>query len=175
MNSAQCKTFLRTGLFAAALFFVLPALAQVSIGIRIGPPPAPRVVHFRPASPGPDFFWVEGYWYPVGNRYRWHEGYWARPPYVGARWIAARHDGERFFEGYWEGEHGRVDRDHPWTAEREREFRDHEHDRDRPREVREEEHDRDRDRYDRDRDRDDRDRDRDRDRDDRDRDRDHDR
>jgi len=146
MNSAQRKSFLRTGLFAAAIFFALPAFAQVSIGIRIGPPPAPRVVHLRPASPGPEFFWVEGYWYPVGNHYKWHEGYWSRPPYFGARWIAPRHDGQRFFEGYWEGEHGRVDRDHPWTNEREREFRERERNRDREREIREQEHDRDRDR-----------------------------
>src|ERR1700722_9466882 len=58
--------------------------AQVSLGIRIGPPPAPRVVHVRPVSPGPDYVWIDGYWYPAGGHYRWHEGYWSRPPYPGA-------------------------------------------------------------------------------------------
>jgi hypothetical protein len=160
MNFTQGKALFRASLIAAALLFAVPVFAQISIGIRIGPPPAPRVVAFRPASPGPDYMWVEGYWYPVGARYRWHEGFWTRPPYVGARWVGPRHDGQRFFDGYWDGEHGRVDRDHPWSAERERDFRAHErerdHDRDaREREVREREHDREHDRdYDRERDHD---------------------
>lgn len=160
---AHGKAFLKASLIAAALFFTLPAFsAQISIGVRIGPPPAPRVVRLRPASPGPDFFWVEGYWAPVGNHYKWHDGYWARPPYAGARWVAAHHDGERFFDGYWDGEHGRVDHDHPWTDAREREFRTHERERNpevREREVREQQYDRERE-HDRDREGD-RDRDRD--------------
>jgi hypothetical protein len=32
-------------------------------------PPPPRVYRVRP-RPGPAFVWVEGYWYPQGNRYR---------------------------------------------------------------------------------------------------------
>ncbi len=67
--------------------------AQISIGIRIGPPPPPRVVRVLPPNPGPDFMWVEGYWFPVGNHYKWHDGYWTRAPYPGARWVAPRHDG----------------------------------------------------------------------------------
>lgn len=59
--------------------------AQVSVGIRIGPPPSPRVVRVLPRKPGPEFVWVEGYWYPVGKRYKWHDGHWTRPPYPGAR------------------------------------------------------------------------------------------
>ena len=44
---------------------------QVSIGITIGPPPPPRVVRVLPPTPGPEFVWVEGYWYPVGHHYKW--------------------------------------------------------------------------------------------------------
>lgn len=149
MNLTRRKGLLAASLLTATLLFGLSAFAQASIGIRIGPPPAPRVVRFRPASPGPDFFWIEGYWYPVGNHYKWRDGYWARPPYAGARWVVARHDGQQFFEGYWEGEHGRVDRDHPWTAEREREFRERGRERERDfreRDVRERGRDRVRDR-----------------------------
>lgn len=168
MNLAHGK-FLRIGLFVVALSFALPifAAAQISIGIRIGAPPPPRVVAYRPASPGPDFIWVEGYWYPVGKHYRWHDGFWAQPPYFGARWVAPRHDGERFFEGFWDGDHGRVDREHPWTPDRERAFRerererDHDRDRDWDRKHEREEHDRDRDR-DHEREHHDRDEDRDR-------------
>ena len=80
--------------------------------MQIGPPPPPRVV--RPLrSPGADYVWVEGYWYPAGNRYRWHNGYWTRPPYEGAHWVGPHHDGQQFFEGYWDGDH-RVVHDHRW-------------------------------------------------------------
>jgi hypothetical protein len=96
--------------------------AQVSIGVRIGPPPAPRVVRVQPSSPGPGFVWVEGYWYPVEHHYRWHNGYWTRPPYEGARWVGPRHDGERFHDGYWDGEHGRLEHDHRWDHNKERDF-----------------------------------------------------
>lgn len=98
--------------------------AQISVGIQIGAPPPPRVLAVIPPTPGPDFVWVEGYWYPVGHRYKWHQGYWTRPPYAGARWVAPHHDGERYFAGYWDGDHGRLEHDHRW---------DHDHDRDRDR------------------------------------------
>jgi hypothetical protein len=124
----------KTALIAAMLLGGVSALAaQISVGIRIGPPPPPRVVRFAPDRPGPDFIWVEGYWYPVANHYRWHAGYWSRPPYEGARWVAPHHDGERFYGGYWEGEHGRVEHDHRSDRDHDRDFRDHgdrEHDRD---------------------------------------------
>jgi hypothetical protein len=103
---------------------------QVSIGIQIGAPPPPRVLRFRPAAPAPDFLWVDGYWYPVGHRWRWHDGYWTRPPYAGARWIGPRHDGERFYDGFWEGDRGRFDHDHRWDRDHGRRDRDRERDRD---------------------------------------------
>jgi hypothetical protein len=96
--------------------------AQVSIGIRIGPPPAPRVVRVQPPRPAPNFVWIEGYWYPVGSHYRWHNGYWTRPPYEGARWVGPRHDGERFYAGYWDGERGRLEHDHRWDRNKDRDF-----------------------------------------------------
>ena len=99
------------------------AAAQVSIGIEIGAPPPPRVVRVRPPGPGPEFVWIEGYWYPVKGHYRWHEGYWTRPPYPDARWVQPRHDGRRFFEGYWDGGSGRVEHDHRWDRERQRDGR----------------------------------------------------
>jgi hypothetical protein len=101
-------------------------LGQVSVGINIGPPPPPRVLRVRPASPGPDFAWVDGYWYPVGGHYRWHAGYWSRPPYAGAIWVGPRHDGQRFFEGHWEGEHGVVAHDHRWDRDHDRDYH-HDH------------------------------------------------
>jgi len=99
--------------------------AQVSVGIRIGPPPPPRVIRVHPPRPGPDYVWIDGYWYAAGNRYRWHDGYWTRPPYVGARWIGPHHDGARFFDGYWEGDRGRREHDHHWDRDHDRDYRDH--------------------------------------------------
>jgi hypothetical protein len=127
------KSFVRTISLATMLLAGVTAFgAQISIGIRIGPPPPPRVVRVLPPSPAPEFMWVEGYWYPVGRHYKWHEGYWTRPPYSGARWVAPHHDGERFFAGYWDGDHGQLGHDHHWDRDRDRDFRDrdHEHDRD---------------------------------------------
>src|SRR6185369_16172279 len=104
------------------------AFAQVSVGIRIGPPPPPRVVRVRPVAPGPGYAWVDGYWYPVNNRYVWHQGYWTRAPYVGARWIGPRHENGEWFEGYWEGEHGRVRHSHDWDRDHDRRDHDRDHD-----------------------------------------------
>jgi hypothetical protein len=97
--------------------------AQVSVGIRIGPPPRPRVIRVQPRRPYSDSVWIGGYWYPAGRRYRWHDGYWTRPPYEGARWIEPHHDGEQFFQGYWGGDRGRVEHDHRWDRQRNRDGR----------------------------------------------------
>jgi hypothetical protein len=99
-----------------------------SVGIRIGPPPAPRVVRVRPASPGPGYTWVDGYWYPNGSRYVWHNGYWTRPPYEGATWIVPRHEGGMYYEGHWEGNRGPIGHDHRWDRDRNRDY-DRDHDR----------------------------------------------
>ena len=79
------KNLLRAALLSAMLFLgARHAAAQVAIGIQIEPPP-PR--HYTvPAPPGPDYLWIDGYWYPVNGHYRWHGGYWSRPPYPGAHW-----------------------------------------------------------------------------------------
>lgn len=128
---------MKTKLLSLLLLAGGALFGQVSIGIRIGPPPTPRVVRVLPARPGPEYVWIEGYWYPVDGRYRWHAGYWTLPPYPGARWIVPHHDGERFFAGYWDGPHGRFEHDHRW---------DRDHDRDRERWRDHDDHDRDRDR-----------------------------
>jgi hypothetical protein len=98
---------------------------EVFVGIKIGRPPAPRVVRVQRASPGPGFVWVGGYWYPNGRHYKWHDGYWSRPAYVGARWVEPRHDGERYYTGYWDGDHGRREHDHHWDREHDRDYREH--------------------------------------------------
>jgi hypothetical protein len=102
---------------------------QISIGIQIGPPPPPRVIAVVPDSPGPEFVWIAGYWYPVRGRYRWHPGYWSRPPYEGARWVVPRYEGSEYFVGYWEGDRGRVEHEHRWDRDHDRRDFDRKHDR----------------------------------------------
>ena len=112
------RNYLRTSLLAAMLLVSASAFAQVSFGIRIGPPPRPRVVRIQPPRPGPDYVWIDGYWFADGRRYRWHDGYWTRPPYAGYRWVGPRYDGGQFFAGYWDGDRGRFEHDHRWDRDR---------------------------------------------------------
>jgi hypothetical protein len=89
--------------------------AQVSVGIRIGAPPQPRVIRVQPRSPGAGYSWIAGYWYPVGNHYKWHDGYWTRPAFSGARWVEPRYESKQYYQGYWDGDNNRrVDHDHRW-------------------------------------------------------------
>jgi hypothetical protein len=115
---------MKSKLLALVLLAGGSLFGQISLGIRIGPPPAPRVVRVQPVAPGPGYLWVQGYYYPVGGHYKWHDGYWSRPPYEGAYWVAPRHDGQMFFEGHWEGPRGQVAHDHRWDHDRNRRDRD---------------------------------------------------
>ena len=73
-------------------------------GARVyaGPPPVVRyAAPVRPVYPGVGYTWVDPYYYPDGPRYVYRAGYWARPPYVGARWVAPRYYGHYYYHGYW--------------------------------------------------------------------------
>ena len=118
------KSLVRVGVFAATLLVGAQVFAA-QISVRIGPPPPPRVVRVMPQNPGPDYVWVEGYWYPQGRHYRWHEGYWTRSPYPGAVWVSPRYEGGQYLPGYWEGGYGRIEHNHRWDRNRERDWREH--------------------------------------------------
>ena len=109
---------MKTRLLVLTLLATGAVFAQLSIGIRIGAPPPVRVMRVQPRSPGSDYVWISGYWYPTGNRYKWHDGYWTRPAFAGAHWVEPHHDGQRFFEGYWDGDRGHVGHDHRWDKGR---------------------------------------------------------
>ena len=111
-----------TALFALILLGGSAFGAEVNIGINIGAPPPPRLVYVEPPSPGPEFVWIEGYWYPVRGHYHWHEGYWTQLPYGGARWVAPRYDEHRYFAGYWEGDHCSHEHRHGWDRKHERDY-----------------------------------------------------
>ena len=112
-------------LFSACTF--LPA--QVSVGIRIGAPPSPRIERNNIRRPGPDFIWIDGYWYPDRGRYKWHNGYWTRPPFAGARWVPGRYERDSFYDGYWQSDTDRFDHNHRWDRDRDRRDRDRRDDR----------------------------------------------
>ena len=125
-NNTMKKLIFST-LLVAMLLTGESAFAQVSIGIRIGPPPPPRVIRVLPRRPGLAYVWVDGYWYPNGRKYKWHQGYWTLPPYEGARWIAPHYDGQMFFQGYWEGNRGRLEHDHHTDRDRDRDHHEDRH------------------------------------------------
>ena len=114
------KHFLTFILLGAAV----SAFGQISVGVTIGRPPAPRVIRNRPRVPGPEYIWVDGYWFANGRKWKWHDGYWTRPPFAGAHWVTPRYEGGRFFEGFWDGDRGRFEHDHRWDRDRDRDFRD---------------------------------------------------
>jgi hypothetical protein len=123
------RTLCVAGLLLSAASF---ADAQVSIGIRIGPPPRPRVER-QVVAPARGYVWVPGYWYPTGNHYKWHAGYWTLPPYAGATWIAPRYETDQFYEGYWQTPRGQFAHNHKWDKERNRDGDRDRDDRDRDR------------------------------------------
>src|SRR5262249_24552376 len=88
--SAQVSVGVVIGRPAPARVVAEEAARALEVGapppVVIEAPPPPRVYHVAP-RPGPEFVWVEGYWYPQGRRYLWHDGYWTRPPYAGAYWV----------------------------------------------------------------------------------------
>jgi hypothetical protein len=116
------RTLLQTLAISALLLAPAPARAQVSLGIHIGEPPAPRAYRV-PRQPGPDYVWVEGYWYPQGSRYTWHDGYWTRAPYQGAYWVQPYHADGQYVTGRWEGDRGNVAHDHRWDRGSQRDER----------------------------------------------------
>ncbi len=108
---------------AFVIAFASTSHAQVSFDVHLGtPPPAPRAYRVPP-QPGPDYVWVEGYWYPANGQYRWHNGYWTRPPYANAYWVAPYYQANQDYTGHWEGSRGDIHHDHGWDQNRQRDER----------------------------------------------------
>jgi WXXGXW repeat (2 copies) len=90
-------------------FFVLAlsavSFAQVSIAIRIGPPPIP--VYTQPACPADGYIWTPGYWAYDNdyNDYYWVPGTWILAPQPGFLWTPGwwgwGGDAFIFHQGYW--------------------------------------------------------------------------
>ncbi|MEI9972378.1 MAG: hypothetical protein WDO73_10195 [Ignavibacteriota bacterium] len=95
------KRFVLSGVLGAMLCIGAASAADVVVHVR---PPALRVEH-RPARPGRNYVWVNGYHRWDGNAYAWEPGRWAVPPRERAVWVAPRwehrRDGYVFVEGRW--------------------------------------------------------------------------
>lgn len=83
------------------------ALAPQQSGAAVvaqAPPPVPA--EFVPVAPGPDYYWVPGYWYWSSPGWIWMGGRWTIRPWHGAIWVRGgwyRHRG-----GWaWRGGHWR--------------------------------------------------------------------
>ena len=110
------------------LMIAAGTMLSAQVSIRIGPPPAIRYEVIDNRRPGPDYIWVDGYWYPEKKKYKWHQGYWTRAPFGGARWIAPRHEGGMFYNGYWGKDNDRYDHDHRWDRDRDDRDNNRKHD-----------------------------------------------
>ncbi len=68
-------------------------------------PPAPQV-EVVPVTPGPDYYWVPGYWGWNGTVWVWVGGAWTPRPWHGAVWVGGHWT--RHGRGYgWAGGHWR--------------------------------------------------------------------
>lgn len=103
--------YVRPALAGGALLFAAACVGgyeSASVGVvwvsSAPPPPRYEVVT---VAPGPEYFWISGYWVWTGGVYDWHPGYWERRPHPRARYERGRwrHDrrGWYWVEGRWKG------------------------------------------------------------------------
>jgi hypothetical protein len=110
LNSTARWLVLGFLLLSISAVLVLPASAQIGIGIsvRIGPPALP--VYEQPLCPGPGYLWTPGYWsWDDDDGYYWVPGTWVVAP-VGLLWTPGYwgwNDGAYVWNaGYWGPEIG---------------------------------------------------------------------
>ncbi len=83
-----------------------PAVVAVPAGVivvhRAQPPPRVEVIAARP---GPNHFWVKGYWVAQNDNWVWVKGHWELPPHSGAVWVEPRYENHgtevHFSAGFW--------------------------------------------------------------------------
>ena len=106
------KKLISTFCLTTLLLTGAASAAQVSFGVRIGPPPQPRAVRVVPRQPAPGHVWVDGYWHTQRGKYVWRDGYWAKPAYRDSYWVAPWYENGHYHEGRWDRwERGGAGRD----------------------------------------------------------------
>ncbi|MGA7284703.1 MAG: hypothetical protein WBW87_09215 [Candidatus Cybelea sp.] len=92
---------------AVAAGAVAPAAAQVYGGVYVQTAPPAPIYEVVPGAPGPNYYWVGGYWRWNGYRYVWAHGYYAAAPYSGAVWHAGHWAHDRYGWSWRAGHWGR--------------------------------------------------------------------
>ena len=64
-----------------------PAIPQQPAATVVAQAPPPPQVEVVPVAPGPDYYWVPGYWYWGGPGWIWISGRWTIRPWHGAVWV----------------------------------------------------------------------------------------
>jgi hypothetical protein len=99
LKHSSMKTIIQLG-FAIILGFTF---AGCSGGMVITSRPD-TPYYDRPASPGPDYVWIDGDWEWLGGRYVYHNGYWGHPR-GGRAWVSGNWEqhgnGWRWHKGRW--------------------------------------------------------------------------
>jgi hypothetical protein len=90
---------------ALGLSWPLTPWAQISVSIRIAPPPLRRVI--QPLAPGDGYIWTPGHWSwgRADRRYHWVPGAWMQAPHECDLWTpgywASEKAGYVWHDGYW--------------------------------------------------------------------------
>ena len=105
------STRIRLFRLAAGLALALPLAACLvppppdAVFVRVAPPAA--IVETRTASPGADFYWIDGYYRWDGGRHVWVGGHYERRPNRTAVWApgAWHHHSKGWYwtDGHWSG------------------------------------------------------------------------
>jgi hypothetical protein len=81
-----------------------PPRPRMAVVYAVRQPPAERV-EIVPASPGPQYVWVKGFWGWRRNDYVWTAGHWVVPERGYREWVPGKWDRDRngwlFIEGHW--------------------------------------------------------------------------
>jgi hypothetical protein len=96
-------TMLASPLVVAAL---IPATAQVEVGITVAVAPPILPVYDQPPLPGAGYVWTPGYWlWTEAVGYYWVPGTWVEPPSLGVLWTPPywgwANGAYVFHDGYW--------------------------------------------------------------------------
>jgi WXXGXW repeat (2 copies) len=126
MNSLRSSVFALMLGAALPTYLMVPAHAQIAVGVSVDVPPPPLPYYEQPPIPADGYIWAPGYWAwdPVALDYYWVPGTWVEPPQPELLWTPAWWgwvDGRYgFHPGYWGREvgfYGGIDYGFGYTGE----------------------------------------------------------
>lgn len=106
-KSRRLATLIGGGILSIILGCVgnYPPDVEGTVWVSSGPPRP--IYEERTIAPGPDYFWIEGFYRWGGARYEWVPGHWEQRPSPKAKWHKGKwhHEdrGWRWVDGHWDG------------------------------------------------------------------------